>query len=63
MGTIQCDNCGEVYEYEDNGTLDVMPDGEMVGGQWRCGDCLTCPTCGRYCGVKCECPDREVCHI
>jgi len=38
--TIKCDECREVYEYEDNGTVDCMPDGELYQGNWYCYKCL-----------------------
>ena len=39
--TITCDECGESYEYDDDGkTFDCMPDGEMINGKWYCSNCL-----------------------
>ena len=43
LRTITCANCGESFEYEDDGlTVDCMPDGVLVNGgpEWVCSDCM-----------------------
>jgi len=38
--SITCDGCGEVYEFIETGTVDSMPDGELVDGNWYCWRCI-----------------------
>lgn len=47
MDTITCSLCGQVYEYEDEGTMDSMPDGYFHGSDWICDSCGSCPECGK----------------
>ncbi len=48
MNEIKCDYCGKVYEFEDDGTVDCMPDGWILPThEWICLDCGSCPECGK----------------
>lgn len=47
MTKITCDICKEVHEFEDNGTVDSLPDGYLVNGYWICDSCGSCPICGK----------------
>lgn len=48
MNEIKCDYCGEVYDFEDDGSVDCMPDGWILPThEWICLDCGSCPECGK----------------
>ena len=48
MDEIKCDYCDEVYEFEDDGSVDCMPDGWILPThEWICLDCGSCPECGK----------------
>ncbi len=37
--SIKCSDCGEKFEFEDDGTTVSMPDGYIRGDDWYCDDC------------------------
>ena len=46
--TIRCDFCAQSYDYEEDGTLECLPDGYFLPeAKWICQDCGGCPECGR----------------
>lgn len=47
MDKIICDICHEVYEFEDDGTTECMPDGYLTEGRWICDKCGSCLKCGK----------------
>lgn len=48
MDKIKCDYCGEIHEFEDDGSVDCMPNGYILPtGEWICDDCGSCPECGK----------------
>ena len=40
MSYIKCFGCNEIYEYEETGSVDSMPSGELFNGKWYCARCL-----------------------
>jgi len=39
-GKVICAKCGYTEEFEDNGSVDCMPDGFILpNGEWVCDDC------------------------
>lgn len=37
--TVVCGKCLVMIEFDDDGTVDCMPDGAIEDGKWYCDDC------------------------
>ena len=36
---VTCKTCGEIFEFDDDGSTDCMPDGVFYLGWWYCDEC------------------------
>lgn len=40
IATITCHGCGDISQFEDDGSAECMPDGCLLGENWYCDDCI-----------------------
>lgn len=37
---VQCADCKETFDFDDDGSVDCMPDGCFLNGLWYCDECI-----------------------